>query len=165
MPDEPDLPWIVIGSGQTSAECVAALLARGCRDIRWIGRRSWFAPLEDSPSANDLYRPAYQEAFLTLSRDVRERLVSGQILTSDGISPGTLRGVYQHNYEERLLHRPVPGDDHAEPYRHRRPAARREVELECLTAGSGEERHRAVNLVVAAGRRQAPLPFDPERPR
>ncbi|MGA4685671.1 MULTISPECIES: lysine N(6)-hydroxylase/L-ornithine N(5)-oxygenase family protein [Micromonospora] len=162
VPDEPDLPWIVIGSGQTSAECVAALLARGCRDIRWIGRRSWFAPLEDSPSANDLYRPAYQEAFLTLSRDVRERLVSGQILTSDGISPGTLRGVYQHNYEERLRTGRFPVT--IMPSRTVTGARQLdgEVELECLTAGSGEERHRAVNLVVAAGRRQAPLPFDPE---
>ena len=35
-----------------------------------------------------------------------------------------------------------------------------EVELECLTAGSGTERHRAARVVVAAGRRQAPLPFD-----
>ncbi|WP_432902891.1 lysine N(6)-hydroxylase/L-ornithine N(5)-oxygenase family protein [Micromonospora matsumotoense] len=160
--DEPDAPWIVMGSGQTSAECVAALLARGVRDIRWIGRRSWFAPLEDSPSANDLYRPAYQEAFLTLSRDVRERLVSGQILTSDGISPGTLRGIYQHNYEERLRTGRFPVT--IMPSR-TVTAARQldgEIELECLTAGSGEERHRAVHLVVAAGRQQAPLPFDEE---
>ena len=160
LPDEPDLPWIVIGSGQTSAECVAALLGRGCRDIRWIGRRSWFAPLEDSPSANDLYRPAYQQAFLNLSPDVRERLVSGQILTSDGISPGTLRGIYQHNYEERLRTGRFPVT--IMPSRTVTGARQLdgEVELECLTAGSGTERHRAAQVVVAAGRRQAPLPFD-----
>jgi lysine N6-hydroxylase len=160
VPDEPDLPWIVMGSGQTSAECVAALLGRGFRNIRWIGRRSWFAPLEDSPSANDLYRPAYQQAFLNLSRDVRERLVSGQILTSDGISPGTLRGVYQHNYEERLRTGRFPVT--IMPSRTATGARQlgAEVELECLTAGSGTERHRAAYVVVAAGRRQAPLPFD-----
>jgi lysine N6-hydroxylase len=160
VPEDPELPWIVMGSGQTSAECVAALLGRGFRDIRWLGRRSWFAPLEDSPSANDLYRPAYQEAFLNLSRDVRERLVSGQILTSDGISPGTLRGIYQHNYEERLR----TGDFPVTIMPSRTVTAARqldgEIELECLTAGSGTELHRAVNVVVAAGRRQAPLPFD-----
>ncbi len=162
VPDDPDLPWIVMGSGQTSAECVAALLGRGFRDIRWIGRRSWFAPLEDSPSANDLYRPAYQEAFLTFSPEVRERLVSGQILTSDGISPGTLRGVYQHNYEERLRTGRFPVT--IMPSRTVTGARQldTEIELECLTAGSGVERHRAAHVVVAAGRRQAPLPFDDE---
>lgn len=153
--------WIVIGSGQTSAECVTALMGRGYHDIRWIGRRSWFAPLEDSPSANDLYRPAYQQSFLSLSRETRQQLVSGQILTSDGISPGTLRGVYQHNYEERLRTGKYP----VTIMPSRTVIGAREVdgqlELDCL-APAGEERHRAAYVVVAAGRRQAPLPFDEE---
>jgi lysine N6-hydroxylase len=158
---DPMTPWTVVGSGQTSAECVGALLGAGFRDIRWMGRRSWYAPLEDSPSANDLYRPAYQEFFLQLSQDVRRRLVSGQILTSDGISPGTLRGLYQTNYEERLRtgrfpitimpSRTVTGARHVGD----------EIELECLAAG-GEETHRTGNVVVATGRRAAPLPFDSE---
>jgi lysine N6-hydroxylase len=154
-----DLPIVVVGSGQTSAECVEVLLGRGYRRLSWMGCRSWFAPLEDSPSANDLYRPAYQEFFLGISPESRRRLVSGQILTSDGISPGTLRGVYQANYEERLRtgrypvtimpSREVTGmrmvDDG--------------VELTCRTV-STEETHRAGLVVLAAGRRNAPLPFD-----
>jgi lysine N6-hydroxylase len=159
--DEPDLPIAVVGSGQTSAECVGALLGAGYRNIVWIGRRSWFAPLEDSPSANDLYRPAYQRFFLELGRDVRHRLVSGQILTSDGISPGTLRGLYQHNYEERLRTGRFPVT--IMPSR-TVVGARQvgdEIELECLAAGR-EESHRAVRVVVACGRRRAPLPFGDE---
>ena len=158
---DPMTQWTVVGSGQTSAECVGALLGAGFGNIRWIGRRSWFAPLEDSPSANDLYRPAYQEFFLQLSQDVRHRLVSGQILTSDGISPGTLRGLYQTNYEERLRtgrfpvtimpSRTVTGARHVGD----------EIELECLAAG-GEETHRTAYVIVATGRRAAPLPFDDE---
>ncbi len=159
LPKDPATPWIVIGSGQTSAECVAALLGHGYHDVKWIGRRSWFAPLEDSPSANDLYRPAYQQSFLNLSRETRQQLVSGQILTSDGISPGTLRGLYQHNYEERLRTGRFPVT--IMPSRTVVAAHEREgqIELECQGL-AGEERHRAAYVVVAAGRRQTPLPFD-----
>lgn len=158
---DPDAPIAVIGSGQTSAECVAALMGAGYRSIRWMGRRTWYAPLEDSPSANDLYRPAYQDFFLGLPQQTRRRLVSSQILTSDGISPGTLRGVYQANYEQRLRTGsfPVtvmPGRDVV--------GARQlddEVELRCHSTG-GEETVRVRHLVIAAGRRTAPLPFSPE---
>jgi lysine N6-hydroxylase len=161
LPADPDLPLIVVGSGQTSAECVGALLARGYHNIKWMGRRSWFAPLEDSPSANDLYRPAYQEFFLGLSNDVRHRLVSGQILTSDGISPGTLRGLYQANYEARLRTGRFPVT--IMPSRHVVDSrlVGDEVEVECQAAGT-DEKHRAAYVVVAAGRRYAPLPFDAE---
>lgn len=156
-----DLPIVVVGSGQTSAECVGALLARGYRQITWMGRRSWFAPLEDSPSANDLYRPAYQEFFLGLSPETKQRLVSGQILTSDGISPGTLRGVYQANYEERLRtgRFPVTIMPSREVISARMVGDA--VELTCRAA-SGQETHRAALVVLAAGRRTAPLPFDAE---
>jgi lysine N6-hydroxylase len=160
-PADPATSWVVVGSGQTSAECVSALLARGYDDIRWMGRRSWFAPLEDSPSANDLYRPAYQQFFLDLPLDARESLVSGQILTSDGISPGTLRGLYQANYEERLRTGRYPVT--VMPSR-TVVSARQigdEIELDCLAAG-GEDVQRASHVVIAAGRRPAPLPFDDE---
>ena len=83
---------------------------------------------------------------------MRRRLVSGQILTSDGISPGTLRGLYQTNYEERLRtgrfpvtimpSRTVTGARHVGD----------EIELECLAAG-GEETHRTAYVIVATGRR------------
>src|SRR5215469_16858237 len=54
-------PVAVIGGGQTGAECVLELQRRGFTQIRWFGRRPWFAPLDDSPSANEMYRPAYAE--------------------------------------------------------------------------------------------------------
>jgi lysine N6-hydroxylase len=161
VPADPDTRIVVAGSGQTAAECVQLLLGAGYRNLAWLGRRSWFAPLEDSPAANDIYRPAYRRFFLGLSLPIRQRLVREQVLTSDGISPGTLRGVYQANYEECLRsgRYPVtvmPGRDlvHAE-------FAGDELVLHCRGLGT-EERHRASHLVVALGRRYAPLPFDAE---
>ncbi|MBG6134172.1 SidA/IucD/PvdA family monooxygenase [Longispora fulva] len=164
LPADLDAPILVVGSGQTSAECVNVLLGRGHTDIRWVGRRSWFAPLEDSPSANDLYRPAYQEYFLGLPRQARRDLVGSQILTSDGISPGTLSGLYQSNYESRLRtgRFPVtilPARDVVEAR-----MVGDEIELGCDTPG-GRDAQRGVFVVLAAGRTTAPLPFDAELAR
>lgn len=161
LPTDPDTRIAVAGSGQTGAECVQLLLGTGYRNVAWLGRRPWFAPLEDSPAANDLYRPAYGEFFLGLSPPTRQRLVRAQVLTSDGITPGTLRAIYQANYEQYLCtgRHPVtvmPGRDlfAAE-------AAGDELVLRCRGLGT-EEEHRASYLVVALGRRYAPLPFDGE---
>ncbi|WP_018348963.1 SidA/IucD/PvdA family monooxygenase [Longispora albida] len=161
LPADLDAPIVVIGGGQTSAECAGALLGRGYRNIRWIGRRSWFAPLEDSPAANDLYRPSYQEYFVQLPAEDRKRLVADQLLTSDGITPGTLRDLYQVNYEGRLREGRFPMT--IMPGREVTGAtmAGDEIELVCQTSG-GEERLRAAYVVVAAGRRNAPMPFDEE---
>ena len=59
----PDETVAVIGGGQTGAECVLELRRRGFTDVLWFGSRPWFAPLDDSPAANEMYRPAYS-AFL-----------------------------------------------------------------------------------------------------
>jgi lysine N6-hydroxylase len=60
---DPGEPVAVVGGGQTGAECVLELRRLGFADIRWFRRRPWFAPLDDSPAANDMYRPPYA-AFL-----------------------------------------------------------------------------------------------------
>lgn len=161
VPADPQTRIVVAGSGQTAAECVQLLLGAGYRNLAWLGRRPWFAPLEDSPAANDMYRPAYRDFFVNLSLPTRQRLVRAQVLTSDGISPGTLRGIYQANYEDRLRtgRYPVtlmPGRDLVAAQ-----AVGDELELTCRGLGA-EERHRAHFVVVALGRRYAPLPFDPE---
>src|SRR5690606_28190151 len=150
---DPEAPVVVVGCGQTSAERVNLLLDQGCRNIRWVGRRTWFAPLEDSPTANDLYRPAYHEFFVKLPRQARREVVSGQILTSDGITPGTLTGLFQRNYEARLRtgRFPVilmPGRNVT--------AARMvgdEVELTTIGVAGEPEPLRASHVVIAAGRK------------
>ncbi|MGH3660958.1 MAG: SidA/IucD/PvdA family monooxygenase [Micromonosporaceae bacterium] len=159
---DPETPVIVVGSGQTSAECVGALLNRGCRNIKWVGRRTWYGPLEDSPTANDLYRPAYHEFFVNLPHEARRRLVGGQILTSDGITPGTLTGLYQANYEARLRYGNFPVT--LMPGRNVVGARMvdGEAELRCVGVSGDEEALRSQYVVLAAGRRATPPPFDEE---
>ena len=61
-------PIAVIGGGQTGLECVLRLLGSGFTDIRWIGRNQWFRSIDDSPMANELYRPSHIEFLQGLNR-------------------------------------------------------------------------------------------------
>ena len=156
-----DEPVAVIGCGQTGAECVVELRRRGFNDIRWLGSRSWFAPMDDSPTANEMFRPAYSEFLDGLPLERRRELAKEHVLTSDGISTSTLRTLFQDNYEELLRdgRAPVtllPG---------RRVVAGqprgRGLVLSCQRA-HGPERQEVRFAVVAAGRRPSPLPFGPQ---
>lgn len=154
-----DEPIAVAGGGQTGAECVLELHRRGFRDIRWFGRRPWFAPLDDSPSANEMYRPAYGQFLNRLPVELKQMLVQEQVLTSDGISGSTLRTLFQSNYEDLLRTgrppitmlpgRRVTGGEPEDPG----------IRLSC-TGPHGPETHDIRFLVVAMGRRPTPLPVD-----
>jgi lysine N6-hydroxylase len=151
----------VAGGGQTGAECVMELFGHQIRDIRWFGRRPWFAPLDDSPGANEFYRPAYARFHQRLPMDARRDLVTRQVLTSDAITKSTIRTLYQVNYEHMLRTGsfPItlfPGRDVV-----RAEVDDEGVRLTCVAMG-GQEVHHADRLVVATGRRPWPLPFDPE---
>jgi len=150
---------IVVGGGQTGAECVLSLLDRGYRDIRWLGRRHWFAPLDDSPSANDFYRPMYLRFFHGLSGETRQRYVAEEMLTTDGIAMSTLQRLYQANYEFFLREGRAPVM--MLPGRNVLGAANRDatVTLWCQRDAGGRERHTARHVVLATGRQPSPLPF------
>jgi lysine N6-hydroxylase len=154
-----DEPVAVIGGGQTGAECVLELHRQNFTDIRWFGTRPWFAPYDDSPSANDLYTPGYARFFNRLPAQRRRDLAAEQALTNDGVTLATITTLYQDNYEGLLRtgRSPVtllPG--------RRVIASERSgdgVAL-CCDGAMGPERHEVRFAVVAAGRQAAPLPFD-----
>ncbi|HEY9392120.1 MAG TPA: SidA/IucD/PvdA family monooxygenase [Mycobacteriales bacterium] len=157
-----DASIAVIGGGQTGAECAMELLHHGFRDVLWFGRRQWFAPLDDSPSANEFYRPAYAQFFQHLTKDTRRDMVDSQVLTSDGVSAATLRALYQLNYEEllrtgRFPLTMLPGRDVTTV----EPDSGGGVRLTCRSA-RGEETHVVRRMVCATGRRPSTLPFSPE---
>jgi lysine/ornithine N-monooxygenase/glycine/D-amino acid oxidase-like deaminating enzyme len=159
MAADTSAPVAVVGGGQTGIECVWALQARGFTDIRWFGRRQWFQTIDDSPVANDFYRPAHSQFLQQLSRPTRRRLIEEQNVTGDALTPGALRRLYQSNYDGMLeLGRfPVtllPGRDVT--------AADHDggmITLHCTTA-EGHEQHRVGHVVIAAGRENNPIPFD-----
>src|SRR4029453_9073700 len=159
MAEDPDAPGAVVGAGKTAAECVLALLGHGFRRLLWFGRRPWFQPIDDSPPANEFYRPAYLSYLQRVSRPVRRGVVEGAVLSGDAITPGMMQSIYQANYDGLLRHGTFPLTLYP---------ARDVVGAEPdgdgfvlhVAALEGMEVHRAGRVVLATGRRPAPLPFD-----
>ena len=152
-------PVAVVGGGQTGLECALKLLAAGFTDIRWLGRRQWFQTIDDSPVANEFYRPAHQQFLLTLSRPTRRALVVEQGPTGDATTPGALRALYQANYDRMLElgHFPItllPGQDVTVG-----SVDGDDLLLQAITA-EGKQEHRVRHAVVAVGRQLVDLPFD-----
>jgi lysine N6-hydroxylase len=116
--------------------------------------------MDDSPPANEFYRPAYQQFLQGLARSTRQRLIEGQTLTGDAISPGTIIGIYQANYRGELDSGrfPVsmyPGRDVTDG--ELTPDGRLVLHA---TATEGTETHEVRYAVLATGRRPVPAPFD-----
>lgn len=156
-----DATVAVVGGGQTGMECVLKLLSCGFTDIRWYGRRQWFQTIDDSPCANDFYRPAHQQYLQQLSRGARRRLIEEQNPTGDALTPGALRVMYQANYDAmlelgRFPVRMYPGRDVRTG-----ELAGDDVTLHCATT-EGFEKHTARYVVIAVGRETVEIPFDDE---
>ncbi|MET7297378.1 SidA/IucD/PvdA family monooxygenase [Embleya sp. NPDC005575] len=115
----PQARVLVVGGGQSAAEVVLDLLQAQNRPaaLTWATGRSGLLPLDDSPFANEWYNPSYAQHFNTLGADQRQRLLSEQTLSSDGVSTGLLQQIYVRLYEldylldsgNRLRHRVLPG--------------------------------------------------------
>ncbi|TCO51859.1 lysine/ornithine N-monooxygenase [Kribbella antiqua] len=153
-------PVAVVGGGQTGLETVLRLLGSGFTDIRWIGRNQWFRSIDDSPMANEFYRPSHIEYLQGLSRGTRREMIDDHRYSGDAITPGGLRALYQANYDGFLnLGRfPItllPGRDVTSS----ELLADGTIRLRCTTPAAPEE-HDVRQVVVAAGREHVEAPFD-----
>lgn len=159
MGPDRDVPVAVVGGGQTGAECVLALLSEGFTDVGWFGRRPWFQPMDDSPPANEHYRPAHVQFLQGLDRGSRRRIVTGSTLTGDAITPAAIKTIYQANYDAmlRLGRFPLTMFPARDVVGVSRDGAR--VRLEVVGV-KNREVHEARYVVLATGRELAPLPFD-----
>ena len=159
MAADRDAPVAVVGGRQTGIEAVLRLLSAGFTNISWFGRRLWFETIDDSPNANDVYRPAHVEALQRLSPITRRRVIEDLRPTGDALTPGVMRSLYQANYDGMLElgHFPVT------LYPARDVIAGEVVGDDIvLTAQTPErrERHQVRHVVLATGRESVEVPFD-----
>lgn len=102
----------VIGGGQSGAEVVLSAIENHWgvpQSLSWISRRPNFLPLDETPFTNEWFTPSYVDAFHALPASRRADIVASQKLASDGISPRTLKALYQCFYRLRHLEgRPQP---------------------------------------------------------
>lgn len=97
---------VVLGGGQSGAEVFEALLDGHwgqAKALHWVSRRSNFAPLDETPFANEVFTPQYMAAFFDLPDATKARTLADQKLASDGISPDSLKALYQKLYEGKVL--------------------------------------------------------------
>ncbi|MFL6136545.1 MAG: SidA/IucD/PvdA family monooxygenase [Frankiaceae bacterium] len=156
-----DAPVAVIGGGQTGIEAVRKLLGQGFTNIKWFGRRLWFDTIDDSPNANDVYRPAHVEALQRLSPRTRRQIIERLNPTGDALTPGAMRVLYQANYDGMLELGRFPVVLH--PGRDVKSGVMDGDDI-VLTMRAPEttEEHRVQYAVIATGRRNVDVPFDDE---
>jgi lysine N6-hydroxylase len=152
-------PVAVVGGGQTGIEATMKLLSEGFTDISWFGRRLWFDTIDDSPCANDVYRPAHMRALQKLSPPTRRRIIKGLDPTGDALTPGALRGLYQANYDRLLELGRFPVTLYPARDVTAGQVSGEQIALICQTPEEREE-HLAQHVVIATGRQSVPIPFD-----
>jgi lysine N6-hydroxylase len=159
MRERLDAPVAVVGGGQTGLEAVMKLLGQGFTDIKWFGRRLWFDTIDDSPNANDVYRPAHVMALQRLSPPTRRQIIERLNPTGDALTPGAMRTLYQANYDGMLELGRFPAVLY--PARDVKTGVLDGDEI-VLTARTPEktEEHRVRYAVIATGRRNVDVPFD-----
>ena len=97
---------VVVGGGQSGAEVVLDLMSgkRGKpASITWLSRRQTLEALDETPFSNEFFTPYYVDAFHRLPMARKPAIVDRQKLTSDGISPDTLKQLYQALYTNGFL--------------------------------------------------------------
>jgi lysine N6-hydroxylase len=98
----------IVGGGQSAAEIFLYFMRlenAAPTAINWVTRRHNFSPLDDSPFANEYFTPLYTEHFHSLDLRARIDALEVQKLASDGISPATLREIYQEIYRAKFIER------------------------------------------------------------
>lgn len=161
MSADRDAPVAVVGGGQTGFEATLKLLNRDFTNVKWLGRRLWFDTIDDSPCANDVYRPAHLQSLQRLSPPTRRSVIERLNPTGDALTPGAMRALYQANYDAMLElgHFPVtlyPARDVR-----RGELDGDDIVLTCRALERQEE-YRARHVVIATGRRNVDVPFDAE---
>lgn len=157
----------VVGGGQSGAEAFLDLVSRPAdglpRRVVWISRRPNYFPLDDSPFTNDYYMPCYSDYFARLDPATRRTLNERHLLTSDGISEVTLRGIYQQIYTHRFIN---GYDDLVALYPNRMVTDVTKAPTRAWNLSLAHNDHRGVKenieldvVIWATGFRPAPLDF------
>ena len=101
---------LVVGGGQSAAECVNYLLDQypdTGTQITWATSETSFRALDISNFSREVFSSGYASAFAALPTLLREKIIQDDKSVANGISPATAQGLYQRLY--RLRNLPSPG--------------------------------------------------------
>jgi len=151
---------LVLGSGQSAAEVVQALLGKQFDDedvpqfeLNWFTRAAGFLPMEYSKLGLEHFTPDYTAYFHGLPQDVKDRVVPRQGLFYKGISFKTISDIYDCLYHRSTCGAPLPVNlrtfselHHVEPtvdgrldaqFMHQQTGQSFSIEVDAIIAGSG----------------------------
>jgi lysine N6-hydroxylase len=123
---------LVVGSGQSAAECLSYLLDRFAEvdlQICWVTHETAFRALDKGSFSRELFSTSYALAFQRLPASVRQRTLRDESDVVYGITPELAKALYQRLYA--LKHHPERNT--------RRPKVdmRANVEVVSVSEGTG----------------------------
>jgi lysine N6-hydroxylase len=101
---------LVVGGGQSAAECLNYLLDRFAEtetQITWVTSETAFRALDISNFSRETYSASYARAFAALPKSYREKIIYEDRSVANGITPLVAQALYQRLY--RLKYFTSPG--------------------------------------------------------
>lgn len=101
---------LVVGGGQSAAECVNYLLdqyAETATHIVWVTSETAFRALDTSNFSRETYSASYARDFAALPKSFREKIIHDDRSVANGITPLFAQALYQRLY--RLKYFTSPG--------------------------------------------------------
>jgi lysine N6-hydroxylase len=92
---------LVVGGGQSAAECVNYLLdqyAETETQITWVTSETAFRALDTSNFSRETYSASYARAFTALTKPFREKIIHDDRGVANGITPLVAQALYQRLY-------------------------------------------------------------------
>jgi lysine N6-hydroxylase len=97
----PSRSVLVIGAGQSAAECINYLLDHHASvemHITWVTRDTAFRALDKGNFSRETYSASYGHAFAPLPSQLREKIIHDDRSVANGITPEIAQALYQRLY-------------------------------------------------------------------
>jgi lysine N6-hydroxylase len=105
---EPLKRILVVGGGQSAAECVNYLLDRFANDqveITWVTHQTSFRALDKGNFSREAFSASYGQVFAELPVSLREKILQDESGVAFGITPEIAKALYQRLYALKYLSR------------------------------------------------------------
>ena len=92
---------LVVGGGQSAAECINYLLDQHANvemHITWVTRATAFRALDKGNFSRETYSASYGHAFALLPSQLREKIIQADRSVANGITPEIAQALYQRLY-------------------------------------------------------------------